>query len=319
MSVRHSHSSRSIAFSPAYAVNVITHSALAYPPFPLEQAQLYNTNRTGILTNPGGDILGFEKLPEGYVSPAIRAELDALSPDWPDVEHLFLDGYFGYANDSSGAPTDGRNYVSSSCALTNPFSRGNVTISSPNTEDYPVVNPNWLLDPRDQEVAVAAFKRAREVLTQPQTQSVLIGEEVFPGLNTSSDDQILNLIAQSAASSYHASCTCAMGMANDSMAVLDSKARVLGVQRLRVIDASAFPVLPPGHPSSTVCKFNDFMSTVRRRCSCMCRRARGKAGGRHHVWSLRHFGAGEMNILMVVVRKSHRQEVHIGGQKNLCV
>ncbi|KAF5879223.1 putative gmc oxidoreductase protein [Botrytis fragariae] len=36
------------------------------------------------------------------------------------------------------------------------------------------------------------------------------------------------------------------------MAVLDSKARVYGVQGLRVVDASAFPVLPAGHPSSLV-------------------------------------------------------------------
>ena len=45
-----------------------------------------------------------------------------------------------------------------------------------------------------------------------------------------------------------------MGMTNDTMAVLDSKARVFGVQGLRVADASAFPVLPSGHPLSIMCK-----------------------------------------------------------------
>jgi choline dehydrogenase len=39
------------------------------------------------------------------------------------------------------------------------------------------------------------------------------------------------------------------------MAVIDSKARVFGVKSLRVVDASSFPILPPGHPSSTICKF----------------------------------------------------------------
>lgn len=37
-------------------------------------------------------------------------------------------------------------------------------------------------------------------------------------------------------------------------AVVDSKARVYGVSKLRVVDASAFPFLPPGHPQSTVCE-----------------------------------------------------------------
>lgn len=46
-----------------------------------------------------------------------------------------------------------------------------------------------------------------------------------------------------------------MGVETDSMAVVDSHARVYGVQGLRVVDASAFPFLPPGHPQSTVCEF----------------------------------------------------------------
>ena len=197
---------------------------------------------------------GFTNLPSGSISNTTRKALDAFSSDWPDFEHLFLDGYFGYANDSSDAPTDGRNYVSSSTALTHPFSRGNVTITSNDTSVNPIVSPNWLLDPRDQELAIAAFKQGRAVFTNNASKDVVNGDEAFPGLSVSSDAQILDLIQRSAAASYHASATCAMGMATNSMAVLDSRARVFGVQGLRVVDASAFPVLPPGHPSSTICK-----------------------------------------------------------------
>lgn len=199
---------------------------------------------------------GFARFPSGAISEDLRKQLDEFSPegDWPDYEHLFLDGYFGYANDISDGPTDGRNYVSSSTALTNPFSRGTVSINSNDTNDYPVVNPNWLSDKRDQDVAVAAFARARAVFTTNATKEIVIGEEVFPGLNVSSYDEILAHIGKSAQASFHASCTCAMGKASDPNAVLDSEARVYGVQGLRVVDASAFPVLPPGHPTATVCK-----------------------------------------------------------------
>ena len=53
---------------------------------------------------------------------------------------------------------------------------------------------------------------------------------------------------------WHAAGTCKMGVESDAMAVVDSHARVYGVQGVRVVDASAFPLLPPGHPQSTICK-----------------------------------------------------------------
>lgn len=45
-----------------------------------------------------------------------------------------------------------------------------------------------------------------------------------------------------------------MGARNDSMSVVDSRARVHGVTGLRVVDASAMPGLPPGQPMASVCK-----------------------------------------------------------------
>lgn len=45
-----------------------------------------------------------------------------------------------------------------------------------------------------------------------------------------------------------------MGTSDDTSAVVDSRARVFGVTGLRVVDASAFPLLPPGHPMSSVCE-----------------------------------------------------------------
>lgn len=44
-----------------------------------------------------------------------------------------------------------------------------------------------------------------------------------------------------------------MGASNDTTAVVDSRARVRGVTGLRVVDASAFPFVPPGFPMATVC------------------------------------------------------------------
>jgi hypothetical protein len=52
-----------------------------------------------------------------------------------------------------------------------------------------------------------------------------------------------------------------MGKASDKNAVVDSNANVIGVNGLRVVDASAFPFLPPGHPMATVCKSQELSAT----------------------------------------------------------
>lgn len=239
-------------------MDVLTHSALQNPTFSAQQVELYLANRTGMLTQNGAGVIGWEKLPEDLRATLSNNTLEGLSQlptDWPEIEFLFLDAYSGYMSDLlTGAPTDGKLYCSSSTGLIAPFSRGNVTINSTDTADNPVVQPNLLGDPRDQEMAVAAFKRAREAFNNPAIAPVVIGEEAFPGRNVSTDAQILDFVKNSGFTIYHASATNAMGLANDTMAVVDSKARVIGVDGLRVVDISAFPFLLPGHPQGVVCK-----------------------------------------------------------------
>lgn len=103
-------------------------------------------------------------------------------------------------------------------------------------------------------MAVATYKRIREVFQSVAMLSVLAGPEYFPGQRVESDEEILTLIMRTMMTIFHASCTCRMGIRTDRMAVVDHKARVFGVLGLRVVDVSAFPLLPPGHPQSTVCK-----------------------------------------------------------------
>lgn len=101
---------------------------------------------------------------------------------------------------------------------------------------------------------MAGYKRVREMFNTDPMKSIVIGEEYFPGPNTSTDTSILKQIQSDFNGPHHASCTCRMGRADDQNAVVDSKARVIGVKNLRVVDASSFALLPPGHPMATVCK-----------------------------------------------------------------
>lgn len=222
------------------------------------QIDLYNTKRTGMLTNTGDDMLGWEKLPESSrrkLSKSAQAALAEFPADWPEVEFLLDDEFVGSAKDLlDDAPTDGKMYASVAIAVITPLSRGNVTILSNDTSINPAISPNFLLDPRDAEVAVQAFKRARALWDTPALQEISIGDEVFPGKNVTTDEEILEVIRANSLEVYHASATNKMGRRNDPMAVVDSKARVIGVEGLRVVDISAFPFLPPGHPQATVCE-----------------------------------------------------------------
>ena len=238
---------------PTYPVNVVTHNSLANPAIIGAAIREYNTQRTGILTNGGGDFLAFENLPDGSLSAATRRALDeTYGSDWPDVEYLELDAYFGDQLLPPPNSTVGGNFAALLPGLTAPFSRGNVTIVSNDTAVLPIVSPNGLTDPRDREVLLAAFRRARQVFATRSMRGVLTGPERFPGANITSDADLFAAIERSAQTIWHASATNKMGKRNDPMAVVDSNAKVIGVNGLRVVDASAFPFLPPGQPQSIV-------------------------------------------------------------------
>ncbi|TVY82049.1 Dehydrogenase [Lachnellula suecica] len=243
-------------FGASYQVNVVTHSAVSNATYLAEVTQQWEKDGSGILGNPGGDLIAWEKLPSPYRKSLSTSTLNALATfpqDWPEIEYLILDAYSGNnENYITGGPQTPFMYASPAAALVAPLSRGNVTITSTDTADHPLINPNWLSHPADQELAIAAFKRVRQLMATDIMKKVTIGNEVFPGLNVSTDAQILEHIRNDGIMVFHASATCKMGVAGDPMAVVDSKARVFGTQGLRVVDASAFPFLPPGHPQSTI-------------------------------------------------------------------
>jgi choline dehydrogenase len=119
--------------------------------------------------------------------------------------------------------------------------------------DHPLININFLTDPRDQDIAIASLRRAREIFSQASLSPVVVsGGEAVPGSLVQTDTEILQYIRNSGRTISHASCTCKMGKKSDAMAVVDSEGRVFGTSGLRVVDASALPFLPPGHPMATV-------------------------------------------------------------------
>ncbi len=246
-----------IMFGPTYRVNVETLVTVASDParFLLEKANYLATGE-GPLSNPGCEFMAWEKMPRNLLSLEAAAALAAVPDGWPDVEYLSVESYFGnWSKPLTGTPIDGHNYASVLIVPQSPQSRGSVTIVSADTSDPPIIDPNWLTDPTDAEVAVAGYKRVRELFRSGPMQAVVEGaaaEEYFPGPEVATDAQLLESIRENAATIYHAAGMCRMGRPGDPTAVVDAEARVIGVTGLRVVDASAFALLPPGHPQSMV-------------------------------------------------------------------
>ena len=243
----------------AYRVNGITLTALSNnPAFAAEQAELYNDKAAGLYTSPNTDTIAWEKIPASLRlnwSNKTKSALAAYPADWPEVEYLSISSYLGDMQHSrSPGPLDGFNYASLAAALVAPRSRGNLTITSADTSVAPLINPNYLTEQSDVDIVVASFKRIRQFYATKAMQNFVIGDEYYPGKGVATDKQIENHIRKNFNTIWHATSTCAMGRINDTKAVVDSRARVIGVEGLRVVDAAAFPFLPPGHPMSTVCE-----------------------------------------------------------------
>lgn len=243
----------------AYRVNGITLTALSEnPAFAAQQAELYNDQAAGLYTSPDTDVIAWEKIPASLRQNwdnETKTALAAYPADWPEAEYLSISSYLGdMQNSRSPGPLDGFNYASLAAALVAPRSRGNLTITSADTSVAPLINPNYLTVQSDVDIVVAAFKRMRQFWATKAMQTFAIGEEYYPGKQVATDAQIEAHIRGNFNTIWHATSTCSMGATNDPKAVVDTRARVIGVEGLRVVDASAFPLLPPGHPMSTICE-----------------------------------------------------------------
>lgn len=243
------------AFGIVHRVNIQTASTRFNDPAAAALAtELFRDNATGPLSIFGAYYYGWEKLPEPYRSGLSKESQAALNnnfpPDWPEIEWVGIGSTYG--DESSRIPSDGSNYASLVSSLVAPLSRGTVSIQSADMATPPLIDSNLLSVPADAELAIQVFRRQREAWAVLTKAGLTIGDEVLPGPNVTSDADILNFITSSFVPFFHASATCKMGRRKDSMAVVDSKARVFGTHRLRVVDSSSFPFLSPGHPQATI-------------------------------------------------------------------
>lgn len=121
-------------------------------------------------------------------------------------------------------------------------SRGRLLLASADPSDRPLLHFNYLSNPRDLETFRNGLRLTREILSQP-AMARFAGEEIQPGANIQTDEQIDDWVRNSLGTAYHPCGTCRMGGAADAEAVLDPDLKVRGIAGLRVADASIMPMV----------------------------------------------------------------------------
>ena len=125
-----------------------------------------------------------------------------------------------------------------------PESRGWVELKSADPREVAAVTLNIMAEEADREQMRRAIRTARKIYnTSPMGD--LLASERTPGTGVDSDDELDAFIRANCYCAQHPVGTCAMGMGERS--VVDSDLRVIGVEGLRVVDASVMPTVPGGN------------------------------------------------------------------------
>ncbi len=161
---------------------------------------------------------------------------------WPDLQYHFLPAAISY----NGKDVAERHGFQVHVGPMRSKSRGAVVLRSADPRQAPALHFNYMSHPDDWTEMRAAIRLTREIFNQPAF-APFRGEEIEPGEAVRSDEAIDAFVKARVESAYHPCSTCRMGEAGDPMAVVDPSTRVIGVEGLRVADASVMPTITTGN------------------------------------------------------------------------
>jgi choline dehydrogenase len=161
----------------------------------------------------------------------------------PDLQYVV----YPLTYDAVGEPAHKFSAFTASICLVRPESRGSVRIVSPDPAVHPEIRLNFLTNVTDIQAAIAGIRGIRRVCGAEALKQYEV-EEFRPGRDLVSDDELAAAACNITATIFHPTSTCAMGP--DDAAVVDSRLRVRGVDRLRVADASVMPTIISGNTNA---------------------------------------------------------------------
>ncbi|MBP6879199.1 MAG: choline dehydrogenase [Phenylobacterium sp.] len=142
-----------------------------------------------------------------------------------------------------------------------PESRGRVGLRSANPSDDPAIFANYLATEEDRRALREGVRMMRKVAAQSALDPYRT-QELFPGKDVETDEQIDAWIRKHAETIYHPVGTCKMGADGDEMAVVDGELKVRGIEGLRVVDASVMPTLVGGNTNAPTIMIAEKISDI---------------------------------------------------------
>ena len=163
--------------------------------------------------------------------------------DRPDIQFVFVPGWRATP---PAVIESGHGYCLYSVLL-RPKSRGSVSLAGPDVTAAPVIDPRFYADGDDMQVMLRGLKEARRIVHAASFQKYK-PTELAPGTAVQNDAGLEDYIRGNGSTIYHPVGTCKMG--NDTMAVVDARLRVKGIEGLRVVDASIMPTICGGNTNA---------------------------------------------------------------------
>jgi choline dehydrogenase len=129
-----------------------------------------------------------------------------------------------------------------------PTSRGRIDIRSPRIEDAPAIHSNGIATKQDLDDVVAGG-RLLQAMVRTRALKAFAREAVAPDIESLDDAGLVEDFRQRGGTVFHPVSTCRMAC-NAAEGVVDPQLRVFDLERLRVVDASAFPNLTCGNTNA---------------------------------------------------------------------
>ncbi|WP_072297132.1 choline dehydrogenase [Paracoccus sp. SM22M-07] len=164
------------------------------------------------------------------------------SKAYPDIQYHFLPLAVRYDGKAAASGHGFQAHVGPMRSA----SRGTIRLASGDPTVAPKIHFNYMSQDSDWEEFRACVRHTRKIFDQPAFAEFR-GDEIQPGDDVQTDQQIDDFIREHAESAYHPCGSCRMGAADDAMAVVDPELRVIGVEGLRVVDSSIFPRITNGN------------------------------------------------------------------------
>lgn len=128
-------------------------------------------------------------------------------------------------------------------------SRGTVRLRDADPTSTPRILVNYLADPEDRRAMRDGIRYVRELVSMPAFEDYT-GDEIFPGIDAQSDDELDAALRREINTQWHLSGTARMGRADDAEAVVDPEGCLLGLDGARVVDASIMPEVTNGNTNA---------------------------------------------------------------------